>query len=154
MAPDDLGRAKEARKGLYERDFYSWTKEQAALAREGRHGLLDLANIAEELATLGRSEAAQLRSSYRLILVHLLKRLLQPERLSRSWDVTIGQERDNIVLHLRENPGLKSRRDEIFAVAFELARREAARQMRKPLSSVPVDCPFSRQQVEDEAFLP
>jgi hypothetical protein len=47
--------------------------EQAALLRAGKLDAADVSQIAEELESLGRSEAAALRSAYRLILLHLRK---------------------------------------------------------------------------------
>jgi len=66
-----------SRADLYETDFLAWTEEQAALLRSGRSDLADLANIAEEIATLGRAERASLRSAYRLVTLHLLKLIVQ-----------------------------------------------------------------------------
>ena len=57
----------------YERDFYTWANEQAALIRAGKFDQADIENIAEELETLGRSEARELKSRYRVLLLHLLK---------------------------------------------------------------------------------
>ena len=37
---------------LYDTDFYSWTREQAALLRAGRFQAIDVANIVEEIETL------------------------------------------------------------------------------------------------------
>ena len=72
----------------YEADFHRWSFEQARLLRSGQAQRADLANIAEELETWGRSEAAALRSSLRLIVLHVLKLQAQPERATRSWHGT------------------------------------------------------------------
>jgi hypothetical protein len=42
----------------YDRDFYAWSREQAALLRDGRLSEADLLNIAEEIDSMGRSESA------------------------------------------------------------------------------------------------
>ncbi len=62
---------------LYERDFHAWTVEQTRLLRAGHVHRADLANIVEEIETLGRSERAAVRSAYRLVALHLLKLLFQ-----------------------------------------------------------------------------
>lgn len=67
-------RAVDASSKLYESDFYSWTQEQARLLRSGQLDALDVANIIEEIETRGRSERASLKSAYRLICSHLLRR--------------------------------------------------------------------------------
>ena len=59
---------RELRKPVsYDHDFHRWSFEQARLLRSGQAAAADLVNIAEELETLGRSEAAALRSSLRLL---------------------------------------------------------------------------------------
>jgi hypothetical protein len=145
---------------LYETDFYSWSLEQArALRRAAELRLnapvaLDWENLAEEVESMGRAEAERLESSFRLLLMHLLKWRHQPELQSRSWRNTIGRERDNIARHLRRNPGLKARQDELFRDAYADARREAMRESGLPLRAFPERCPWRREQVMDDAFWP
>lgn len=40
----------------YDEDFYSWTQEQARFLREGRLELLDLAHLADEVESMGKSD--------------------------------------------------------------------------------------------------
>lgn len=62
---------------LYEEDFYAWTKNQAAalrrLAAQRWNGPLDLANLAEEVEDLGKTERNAVRSRLRRIIEHGLK---------------------------------------------------------------------------------
>ena len=128
---------------LYETDPHAWCFEQAALLRAGRISEADLANIAEELEDLGRSEAKELRSSLRLICSHLLKWEFQPDKRSHSWADTIERGRDNAALILKENPSLKPKLEELFQTAYGLARREATRETRLPPTVFPENPPFS-----------
>ncbi len=139
---------------LYDKDFHRWTNEQANLLRQGRFTDLDVDNIVEEIETLGRSEQQELESAYRLIAIHLLKLIHQPDHASRSWLNTITRERNNIERTLDENPSLKSKRDDLFARAYMQARKEAASETGLSLTALPEQPPFSREQAEDEAFLP
>ena len=79
---------------LYQRDFYGWALEQAALLRARRLAELDLENLAEEVDGLARAEARELRSRYATLLSHLLKWELQPQRRSQSWAATVVRERE------------------------------------------------------------
>ncbi len=124
-ARKDMPRSKAA-DDLYARDFYTWTRHQAELMRGGLFEKLDIGHVIEEIETLGRSEAAALESAYRLICLHQLKRMVQPDWASRSWTNTIIRERLHAARVLRDNPGLKPRRQELFENAYADARKEAA----------------------------
>ncbi len=88
----------------YDADFYAWTQEQAAALRDKDLGALDLAHLAEEIDTLGRSERKTLRSDLRRLLCHLLKWQYQPEYRSRSWQISIVQARGDIDDDLADDP--------------------------------------------------
>ena len=77
-ARKDMHRLKAA-DDLYARDFYTWTRHQAELMRGGLFEKLDIGHVIEDIETLGRSEAAALESAYRLICLHQLKRMVQPD---------------------------------------------------------------------------
>ena len=50
---------------LYEIDFYVWTQEQARLLRERRWTDLDLNNLVDEVASVGKSEKREIESRTR-----------------------------------------------------------------------------------------
>jgi hypothetical protein len=145
---------------LYERDFYGWTQAQAAALRRAAAERVNLAapvdwlNLAEEVESMGREQAAKLRSSLRLLLMHLLKWRHQPNLQSRSWSNTIGRERDHIEECLLDNPGLKPRLAELLGPAYALARREAMRETGLPLRNFPDCCPWPLEQVMQDEWLP
>ena len=58
---------------LYERDFYAWANEQAALLRSGNLSAADIENIAEEIESMGKSEKRELVNRLAVLLMHLLK---------------------------------------------------------------------------------
>ncbi len=139
---------------LHEVDFYSWTQQQAKLLRSGSLEALDIANICEEIETLGRSERASLKSAYRLICLHLLKMQYQADRYTRSWLNTVDRERAEAVDILDENPGLRPSRTDVFAKAYKLARKDAARETHLPLSVFPEIPSFTLEDCESPTYLP
>src|ERR1700757_2119353 len=102
----------------YDRDFYSWLMEQARFVREGRWDALDRDNLAEEIESLGREQFNKLESALRVLLLHLLKWDHQPEKRTRSWAISIKDQRIAFELVLQDNPGLQGRRDEALARAY------------------------------------
>lgn len=142
------------RADLYERDYYTWALEQAALLRAHRFAELDLENLAEEVEDLGKREAKELQSRLETLLAHLLKWHFQPEHRSHSWAGTIRRERGKIARHLAQNPGLKPRRAELFAEASIDAPKDAAIETNLPVDRFPAGCPYTYEQAMDDAFWP
>jgi hypothetical protein len=143
----------DARDGArYERDLYSWAVEQAALLRAGRLAEVDALNLAEEIDDVGNEQYDKLESALRLILLHLLKWDRQPERRSRSWQLSIAVQRRHVLRVLRKNPGLKAVVDEAVTEAYEIARLEAAAQTLLEEDIFPVECPYSWNEIMDRAI--
>jgi hypothetical protein len=69
---------------LHERDFYGWVEQQCAALRAHDSSRLDWDALQEELAGLGRQECRELVSRLGVLLGHLLKWQLHPERRTRS----------------------------------------------------------------------
>lgn len=139
---------------LYQRDFYAWANEQAALLRAGRLGEADAANLAEEIEGMGRSEQQQLESRLTVLLLHLLKWRHQPNLRGNSWRLTIKEQRGRIIRHLRKNPSLKAALGETIADAYTDARIGAERETGLAEETFPVACPFDFAQMVDDGFWP
>jgi hypothetical protein len=138
----------------YDADFYTWAVSQADAVRRRSANEIDWENVAEELESLGKSEARELHSRYIVLLTHLLKWTLQPERRSKSWLASIVEQRKMLARYLRQNPGLAAREAEEFADAYDIARLRAVRDTKLDLDAFPLIPPFNMEQAKDEAWLP
>lgn len=139
---------------LYDTDFYAWANQQAALLRAGRLGEADIANIAEEIESMGRSEKRELISQLAVLLMHLLKWRFQPGMRGKSWRLTIEVQRLEAAEHLADNPSLKSQMNEMLQKAYRRARLEAARETSHDSSTFPASCPWSYDEIIDDTFWP
>src|ERR1044071_2082469 len=101
----ELVPAPDAAAPSYERDFYSWSLEQARLIRAGRLAAIDRDNVAEEIESLGREQFNKLESALRVLMLHMLKWDHQPRRRSRSWMLSIESQRIELENVLSDNPG-------------------------------------------------
>ena len=138
----------------YQTDFYAWAMEQAALLRGGRLSSADVANIAEEIESMGRTERRELVNRFAILLLHLLKWRFQPGFRSPSWGSTIREQRIRWRSHLKDNPSLKAKVDESLAEAYELAVIGAARETGLSESDFPKSSPFRYEQAVDDQFWP
>ncbi|MGA8816158.1 MAG: DUF29 domain-containing protein [Xanthobacteraceae bacterium] len=148
----DLAPGDEPVRAEYERDFYSWSIEQARLLREGRHDALDRDNLAEEIESLGREQFNKLVSALRVAMLHMLKWDHQPPLRSRSWVLSIEEQRLEIVDVLADNPGLKPRINEAIARAYRRARIEAAKETGLDEATFPATCPYSFDDITKRSF--
>lgn len=139
---------------LYETDFYAWANQQAALLRAGKLSDADIANIAEEIESMGKSEKRELVSRLKVLLLHLLKWKFQPARRGNSWRLSIANSRDELVSHMRDNPSLQSKLGDTIAEAYRLARRDAARETRLVVSRFPESSPWTYDMLVDENYWP
>jgi hypothetical protein len=147
LAPNDTPARAD-----YGRDFYSWSLEQARLVREGRWDAVDRENVAEEIESLGREQFNKLESALRVLLLHMLKWDHQPERRTRSWALSIKDQRLEFEQILEDNPGLKSRQDEALARAYRRARIAAAKETGLDEETFPSACPYSWDDVTARRF--
>ncbi|MDQ2801944.1 MAG: DUF29 domain-containing protein [Pseudomonadota bacterium] len=136
----------------YQSDFYGWAVEQARLLRAGRLGEADIANIAEEIDSMGRSERRELVSRLAVLLTHLLKWQVQPGLRGNSWRLTIVEQRIRLAAHLADNPSLRPDLPKAFADAWRVAIVMAERETGLP--NLPQTPPCSYEQAMDEGFWP
>jgi hypothetical protein len=148
----DLAPGDEPLRADYERDFYSWSLDQARHLRDGNFDALDRANLAEEIESLGREQFNKLVSALRVLLAHMLKWDHQPSLRSRSWALSIEEQRLEIADVLADNPGLKPRIGEAIARAYRRARIEAAKETGLDETKFPATCPYSFGDITERNF--
>jgi len=144
-------RIKRPKSGLYETDFYAWTKEQAALLRAQRFGGLDLEHVIEEIEDLGTSLHWSARSRVRTIIEHLLKLQYSSARDPRpGWYDTILVQRDDLLDGLTVT--LRRVLEAELPAHFERARKRAATSLCKhgedaAADALPTTCPYTLDQI-------
>jgi hypothetical protein len=139
---------------LYDQDFYAWANEQAALLRAGKLTEADIANIAEEIESMGRTEKRELVSRLTALLLNLLKWQYQPDRRGNSWKRSIANSRDQLEDHLADNPSLRSKLAEALLPAYRYARRGGANETGFEETVFPAECPWAFEQIMDDDFWP
>jgi hypothetical protein len=139
---------------LYDRDFFEWTQCNAALLRAGQFDQADIQHIAEELEDMGKSERRGLESRLEVLLQHLLKWQIQPNRRGASWRDTIELQRMKIAERLDESPSLKPVVAANLGKAYKYGRLRAVRETGLRRSTFPEECPFTLAQILDSEFFP
>jgi hypothetical protein len=138
--------------GLYDEDFFEWTRRNAELLRAGQVRQSDIEHIAEEIEYLGKLDLRELHRRSRALLAHLLIWQLQPGKRSTLRSITV----ERIELHglLKQSPSLKvrlaSELQDTHAKAVRLAIAKAALKRER----FPAECPYTVKQILDLDFLP
>jgi hypothetical protein len=139
---------------LYDEDFFAWSIEQAALLRAGNLSAADIANIAEEIESMGRTEKRELVNRLAVLLLHLLKWQFQPALRGNGWRLTVEEQRFRLADHLGDNPSLKSKLDQAIHDAYRLALIEAEKETGLARGTFPAACPWSFDQMTSSEFWP
>jgi hypothetical protein len=148
----DLAPGEEPVQTTYERDFYSWLMEQARHIRDGRYEALDRDNLAEEIEALGREQFNKLVSALRVLMLHMLQWDHQTALRSRSWVLSIEEQRLEIADVLADNPGLRPLIAEAITRAYRRARIEAAKETGLDETVFPQACPYSFDDITSRVF--
>jgi len=148
----DLVPVEEPAGAGYERDFYTWSLEQARLMREGRWDAVDRDNVAEEIESLGREQFNKLESALPVLMLQMLKWDHQPQLRSRSWVLSIKAQRAELGDIIADNPGLKPRIGEAISRGYYRASIEAARETGLEENEFPTTCPYAWDDIVSRTF--
>ncbi len=112
----------------YDGDLTLWAEDQARALRSAAQARvnapIDWENVAEEIESLGRSQARELASRVRTILEHLIKLQTSPATDPRpGWRQTILRERAEIEGVLKDSPSLRRTLPDVIAAQIGMARR-------------------------------
>lgn len=135
---------------LYDQDFYAWTQRQIELLQAQQWEQVDIHNLIEEIASLGKRERQELRNRLGVLLGHLLKWHYQPEARSKSWFYTIKEQRQEIERHLQENPSLKPYLSEAIEIGYEKGLNLVGKETPLDPAQLPQVCPFSETEIFEE----
>lgn len=144
----------QIRPTLYEQDYHQWLETTIKQLHDRQLQADDIDNLIEELKTLGRTEKKVLRSHLRLIVMHLLKWRYQSDKRSKSWQITIRNNRFDVEESLQDSPSLKPNLAELLAQCYPRAVIEASDETGLPPVTFPSACPFTIEQILDQEFFP
>jgi hypothetical protein len=138
---------------LYDQDFNLWIETTSKQLKAGKFAEIDLANLIEEIESMGKSEKRELKSRLIVLLMHLLKWQYQPEKRSESWRSMITEQRICIELLLEDSPSLQPLLIEIFTDCYEKARLKASEETGMKLNFFPKESPFTLEETLKNSFL-
>ena len=143
---------------LYDDDIVTWSERQVAAlralaARPELSNAVDWENVIEEIECLGRSEWRGLQSQLTNALAHILKGFCDPDSPSRApWAIETGNFLQEVRRDFRNSMRAKIDLDGIWRAAFARASRELLVYRRRIPPGVPPRCPFTLDEILDEAF--
>jgi hypothetical protein len=138
--------------GLYDEDFFEWTRRNAQLLRAGQVRASDIPHIAEEIEDLGKQDLKELHRRARALLAHLLLWQLRPGK--RSLLLAITEQRMELHGLFKQSPSLKSKLASELPDTYAKALRLAIARTDLDRERFPAECPFTVEQILDLDFLP
>jgi hypothetical protein len=139
---------------LYDRDFHQWTQVVAEALRSRDWAGVDVENLIEEVESLGRQQRQELRNRLGILLGHLLKWQFQPMFRSKSWRLTLREQRAQIRFLLKDNPSLKPYLEEALDEGYILGQLLVAKETPLEIEDLPQVCPYGLDDAIDDTFFP
>ncbi len=141
-----MSAASQSGKSLHDQDLVMWAMQTAELLRQGAILSQDeRETIADEIYDMGLSDRRQLESRTDSLIMHLLKIKYQPEKRTRSWDLTIANQRRGLRRLLRDSPSLNSVLEQELPELYSDAREDA--EIETGLDVFPEQNPFTLEQI-------
>lgn len=137
---------------LYEVDIVLWAERQADLLRRRASNELDWNNLVEEIEDVANRQRDLIESKLAIVCEHLLKWRFQPEQRSGSWRGSIAEGRTRIARVIQKIPSLRGYPAKVLVDAYADGR--AVAEAETGLSDLPAECPWTMEQILDEAFWP
>lgn len=134
---------------LYTSDETAWLEAMARLALERRDTELDYEHLAEYLSEMAGRDRREVESRLAVLIAHLLKWQFQPEKRSRSWRLTVEQQRQEL-RRLLCSGTLRNHAEASLADAYIDGVRQAAIETGLAESEFPDACPYTLTHVETE----
>ncbi len=111
------GEAISALAELYDTDETAWLEQMAALAARGETAALDLEHLSAYLSDRAKRDKREVFHRLVRLLIHLLKWEYQPEKRTRSWELTIQEQREELQ-ELLESGVLRNYADQQLGKAY------------------------------------
>ena len=152
---------------LYERDFYSWSMQQADALKSRDLKAIDWDNVIEEIADLGKTQQHNWEAFCARVIEHMLKidyYREATEKVLKHWTREIRDFRQKMAKLIKQNPGLQGQYAEMFAEAWDDGRGYARHRLaeydedndlqttwkkafRERGRTLPAECPYRLEDV-------
>lgn len=143
---------------IYDEDVIRWSEEQAQFLLNRQFDLLDLEHLADEVLDVGKSEVRELENRMAVLLAHLIKWVYQPAYRSRSWELTINEQRRMIARRIQKTPSLKHKmsdvNEEFWPAVWSDARLKAGQETGIGIDVFPAELPWTPEQILEDGWLP
>ena len=142
-------------KKLYELDSYLWIEKTIEVLKTHSLKDFDIENLIEELESLWKRDFNKVRSLLRQIMIHLLLLEYWSEEYDRNyrhWEAEIlafrSDLKDNLTTTLENR--LYERLDDLYDDASKYVLKKTGLVNR----IIPMNCPYSFQQLSDKNWYP
>ncbi|MFL5341511.1 MAG: DUF29 domain-containing protein [Gemmataceae bacterium] len=131
---------------LYTADETAWLEAMADLVRHGAYSELDYPNLLEYLSDMAKRDRREVESRLAVLIAHVLKWLYQPDHRSRSWRLTIVEQRQELA-DLAARGVLRSHAEAMLGSVYHKAVERVVAEIDLNPATFPAECPFSLDEL-------
>lgn len=145
--PTRLGEpASHRSRACYGQEKFGWLQQRADLLRAGRLDEIDRVSLIKFLTDMALTHRDAFQGAMTVLLHHMLKVLVQPERTTRSWLLTIRVQQRHFRILIEGNPGLRQYLPDLYVEAYSDARGDAFAETGVEMSRFPQDNPWTMDE--------
>ena len=138
---------------LYEADETAWLEKMSRIVKRRQFEKLDCENLSEFLLSMAKRDRREVFNRLVTLLVHVLKWQYQPLMRSRSWELTIREQQDELRDEF-ESKTLKNHALENLSKAYSRALLRASGETGLEEDAFPPECPYTLDELLAEKPLP
>ena len=127
---------------LYEADETAWLEQMSSLLQERRYEELDYEHLQEFLFDMARRDRREVLHRLTILLAHLLKWDRQPLNRSKSCELTVRNQRQELE-DLLDSQTLRNHALAILPKAYERAVLHATAETGLEEEEFPKECPYA-----------
>jgi hypothetical protein len=131
---------------LYEEDETAWLDAMVELLHRGDLAELDYAHLVEYLTDMAGRDRREVESRLVTLIAHVLKWVHQPDQRSRSWRVTILEQRQEL-RRLVGRGVLRNHARAVLSDVYPEAVERAATETGLPTATFPAEIPYTLDEL-------
>lgn len=143
---DNMRKNMDEISALFEADEHLWIDSQISALESGDMERVDRPHLIDYLNEMAGRDRRELEHRFEILVAHMLKIMVQPEKYTKSWFLTIRDQQTRISKLIKHLPSMATFMDQLFKDAYSSAVRNASDETGISIEKFPIKCPWTARE--------